>query len=48
MCRKMRRKEVNMKNNTNIGQKILKSGIVSWIIFFLIWGLGSLAYQEYF
>lgn len=38
----------NKKSSVNIGQKILKCGIVSWIIIITIWGLGSLAYDEYF
>ncbi len=28
--------------------KILRSGVVSWAIIILIWGLGSLGYDEYF
>lgn len=29
-------------------QKILRSGVVSWAVIIAIWGLGSLAYDEYF
>lgn len=36
------------KENTNIAQKILRCGIISWIIIISVWGLGSLAYDEYF
>lgn len=28
--------------------KILKSGIISWLILITVWGLGSLGYDEYF
>ncbi len=37
-------------NNTPSGvwQKILRSGVISWIIILAIWGLGSLDYDEYF
>lgn len=38
----------NKRSSTNIGRRILKCGIVSWIIIITIWGLGSLAYDEYF
>ncbi|MGN0632432.1 MAG: ABC transporter permease [Oscillospiraceae bacterium] len=38
----------NSQTSLNIGQKILKCGIVSWIIILAVWGLGSLAYDEYF
>ena len=31
-----------------IGAKILKSGIISWIIVVMVWWLGSLQYDEYF
>ena len=29
-------------------QKILKCGVISWVILIAIWGLGSLGYDEYF
>ncbi len=35
-------------NKTDAIQKILRCGIISWAIFIAIWGLGSLAYDEYF
>lgn len=37
-------------NNAPSGawQKILRSGVISWIIILAIWGLGSLGYDEYF
>lgn len=38
----------NKKSSSNAGQKILKCGIISWIIIIMIWGFGSLAYDEYF
>ena len=28
--------------------KVIKTGIVSWLIVFLFWGLGSLQYDEIF
>mgnify|MGYP000784480659 FL=1 len=41
-----------MKTSDNkpseLWQKILRCGIISWIIIIAIWGLGSLAYDEYF
>ena len=36
------------KNTEGIPSRILKSGIISWIVVITIWGLGSLAYDEYF
>lgn len=36
------------KKSYSLPQKILKCGIISWIIVITIWGLGSLAYDEYF
>lgn len=38
----------NKHKKDSIAVKILKSGIVSWIIIILVWGLGSLNYDEYF
>ena len=32
--------------NWDLPLKIIKTGIVSWLIVFLIWGLGSLQYDE--
>ena len=29
-------------------EKILKCGVISWIILITIWGVGSLGYDEYF
>lgn len=40
--------KANKISSADIGRKILKSGIVSWIIILTVWGLGSLAYDEYF
>ncbi|MBP5604794.1 MAG: ABC transporter permease [Ruminiclostridium sp.] len=40
--------EINNRKKENVIAKILKSGIISWIIVLLIWGLGSLQYDEYF
>ena len=40
-----------MDNNnapSGVWQKILRSGVISWIIILAIWGLGSLGYDEYF
>ena len=41
-----------MDNNNNassgVWQKILRSGVISWIIILALWGLGSLGYDEYF
>ena len=41
-----------MGNNNNapsgVWQKILRSGVISWIIILALWGLGSLGYDEYF
>lgn len=41
-----------MDNNNNapsgVWQKILCSGVISWIIILALWGLGSLGYDEYF
>ncbi|MBR1864269.1 MAG: ABC transporter permease [Ruminococcus sp.] len=34
--------------NTNLPEKILRCGIISWIIVVTVWGLGSLGYDEYF
>ena len=31
-----------------ISTKVLKSGIISWIVVIAVWGLGSLGYDEYF
>lgn len=36
------------KGNWDLPLKIIKTGIVSWLIVFLIWGLGSLQYDEIF
>lgn len=36
------------KRDKSLPQTILRSGIISWIIVFGVWGLGSLAYDEYF
>lgn len=37
------------KNITlSVRDRIIKCGIISWAIILLIWGLGSLAYDEYF
>lgn len=36
------------KSQTHAVEKILKCGVISWIIVLTIWGLGSLAYDEYF
>ena len=36
------------KNKDSIAVKILKSGIISWIIIIAVWGLGALNYDEYF
>ena len=38
----------NKHKKDSIAVKILKSGIVSWIVIILVWGLGSLNYDEYF
>lgn len=38
--------KIQLKNN--IAVKILKSGVISWIVIIAIWGLGSLNYDEYF
>lgn len=40
--------QAEKKNNRNILIWIIKSGIISWIIVLTVWGLGSLAYDEYF
>ena len=34
--------------NWDLPLKIIKTGIASWLIVFLIWGLGSLQYDEIF
>ena len=34
--------------NWDLPLKIIKTGIVSWLIVFLIWGLGSMQYDEIF
>ncbi len=34
--------------STKLGTSILKCGVISWAIILVIWGLGSLAYDEYF
>lgn len=36
------------KREKSLPQTILRSGIISWIIVIGVWGLGSLAYDEYF
>ena len=36
------------QQKNNIAVKILKSGVISWIVIITIWGLGSLNYDEYF
>ena len=41
-------KKEKSKSSAGITQKILKSGVVSWIIIIAVWWLGSLAYDEYF
>lgn len=48
-------KNASKKDNKDTGankraplEKILKCGVVSWIIVLTVWGLGSLAYDEYF
>ncbi len=38
----------NKNQKTGIVAKILKSGIISWIIIIVVWWLGSLNYDEYF
>lgn len=38
----------NNKAPSGVWQKILRSGVISWIIILAIWGLGSLGYDEYF
>lgn len=39
-----------MKKNlsADLPQKILKCGVISWILIVAVWGLGSLQYDEYF
>lgn len=32
----------------NIGRRIIKSGVISWAVLFVVWGLISLAYTESF
>lgn len=39
--------QVNTGEKT-LAEKILRCGVISWIIIFVIWGLGSLNYDEYF
>lgn len=41
-------KKEKSKSSAGVGQKILRSGVVSWIIIIAVWWLGSLAYDEYF
>lgn len=36
------------KNKTVLPGRLIQTGAVSWIIVFTVWGLGSLAYDEYF
>lgn len=36
------------KEKQSLRARILRSGIISWVIILLIWGLGSLGYDEYF
>lgn len=36
------------KSEKSFPQNILRSGIISWIIVIGVWGIGSLAYDEYF
>lgn len=36
------------KSDRNILRSIIKCGIISWIVVVTVWGLGSLAYDEYF
>lgn len=35
-------------DNKGVGEKILRSGVISWIIIIAVWGIGSLNYDEYF
>ena len=37
-----------IQHKNSIGVKILKSGVISWIIILVIWGLGAMNYDEYF
>ncbi|MDE7231021.1 MAG: ABC transporter permease [Oscillospiraceae bacterium] len=36
------------RSSSGVWQKILRCGVISWIIIITVWGLGSLAYDEYF
>ncbi len=36
------------KSSKDLGRRILKCGVISWAIILVVWGLGSLAYDEYF
>lgn len=39
---------VKQKTNAELLQKILKCGVISWLIIVLLWYLGALQYDEYF
>lgn len=41
-------KTKSKKSPSEVIQKIVKCGIISWILIIAIWWLGSLAYDEYF
>lgn len=41
-------KTTEKKNRSELPLKVIKTGIVSWLIAFVIWGLGSLQYDEIF
>lgn len=38
----------NKNDKSELNQKILKSGVISWIIILVVWYLGALQYDEYF
>lgn len=38
----------NKYSAKTLPEKILKCGVISWIIILLVWGMGSLNYDEYF
>lgn len=40
--------KTHAKKAEGISTKVLKSGIISWIVVITVWGLGSLGYDEYF
>ncbi|MCD8096273.1 MAG: ABC transporter permease [Ruminococcus sp.] len=41
-------KKQKSRSSENIGQRIFKCGVISWAIILVVWGLGSLAYDDYF